>query len=141
MLAKKIIRLFFKLFNLQMRSTILQPKKSVKYIIHGFYLIVKSEVFFINIDDCFTQAYPTRNDYLYGRVLLRLRSSCRRRRQDIVSGIVKNSVHTTYIHGLCRARAIYAAYRTVYRSSKVPCSRTTRVLPFFYCPPCTEMGR
>lgn len=124
----------FKLFNLQIHFTILQFKKSKKYMIHhfDFYLRIKSEVFFINIDDCFTQAYPTRNDYLCGRMLLRLRSSWRRRRQDIVSDIVKNNVHTTYIHGLCRTRAIYAVDRSVYRSSKVPCSKTTRVLPFFF---------
>lgn len=79
---------------------ILPAKKSEKYISRfDFYLIVrvKPEILFINIDDCFTQAYPARNDYLYGRVLLRLRSSCHR--WDIGSGI-KNNVHTTYIHGL-----------------------------------------
>lgn len=121
----------------------LQLKKSVEHIIYcfDFYLRVKSEVFFINIDDCFTQAYPTRNNYLYGRVLLRLRLSSCRRRWDIVNGIVKNNVHTTYIHGLCRARAIYAAYRTVYKSSKVPCSRTTRVLPFFLLPTVHRNGK
>lgn len=30
-----------------MRSMILQPKKSVKYIIHGFYLRIKSKVFLL----------------------------------------------------------------------------------------------
>lgn len=110
------------------------PRNISSFSINKFYLY-NSNVR-INVDTIASRKRTACNSYLYGWALLRLRSSPRLR-QGIVNGIIKNNVHTTYIHGLCRSNNICLRHTvTVYkdcRKCRVP--RRPAFSPFFFLLP------